>query len=33
LPELLIPGFVLLAGDFPVFGGGVEALMSQVLLE
>jgi hypothetical protein len=24
LPELIIPGFMLLAGDFPVSGGGVE---------
>jgi hypothetical protein len=33
LPELLVPGFMLFAGDFPVFGGSIEALMPQVLLK
>lgn len=32
-PELLIPGFMLFAGHFPVSGGSVKALVTKVLLE
>ena len=33
MPQSVVPVTVLLARDFPVFGGGVEAGMAQVLLK